>query len=962
MTAAPLAMVVRRLRTAAGGEAARDLADAELLRRFAAGRDEAAFAAIVHRYGRLVLGVCRRVLGHEQDAEDACQATFLVLARRAPSIRKHTSLASWLHGVAHHVSSNARRAAARRRKHERRVKQPRPAPDADLTWRELQSVLEEEINRMPPTYRAAFVLCCLDGRSKSEAARQLGWKEGTVSGRLARARKQLQQRLARRGVALSAVLGALAVASGPARAVLPAGLTQSTVQAALRYAAGHAAGAAGPHVAALADAAVTALLAARCKVVVALVVGTALLVAGAGALVHRALSAQPTAKEGQPASTTVSAVPSKPRQAESGPGQDAGETEHAVRGTVRDAAGKPVAGASVYWVGPLRMAMPGYLMPRGQERYRDSQLLGRTKSDGEGKFALHAAFDPNRYYLTELVGRAPRTGFGGTLYHAERRITLTLHPEVKIEGRLLTLTGTPVKGAGVRLTDLLSFKQWLPLEGWSLGPTLQEGDRTLRVPDWPDATVSDGQGRFTLGGLARGSQATVEITHPDFARESVTVTAGTGLLDLVPGSGPKAVRPKFTRVLEPGRVLHGVVTDKETGGPVTDVLVRVGAGQTTGTALTDARGRFRVEGLSASQDRNYSVELFPASASGYIALGEPRRPWPAGQKILEKDFALARGQVVRGRVTDAETHRPLAGVSVVYEPARGNPHNRGGFTFHSPVLSDSQGRFALTGLTGEGFLVAHAPSRDYVRVALPPKAVRDLEETFVHGYARVEVAEGNAAPVQIALRRGVTITAQAVGPDGKPAAWVNYMCREAGVWTHEVMNEPMVLNKGLIRLDGCDPRRSHRVYVLQPTTHLGAVADLRYDPRATGPRPVRLERTGSVHGRVVDLDGSAVRGAQVLPWLLLAAPTGKLTADEFYRLQVSGGVAFYWPLDGPFGAMAQLNVRTTDRGEFRLDNLLPSVRLYIGGAAGGRRTDYRIVALKPGEDRDLGQLALEKKR
>jgi RNA polymerase sigma factor (sigma-70 family) len=960
MSAASLGVVVRRLRAAAGAEAAQEVADAELLRRFAAARDEAAFAAIVHRYGHLVLGVCRRVLGHEQDAEDACQATFLILARRAPSIRKHTALASWLHGVAHHVSLNARRAAARRRKHERQVKQPPPAPDTDLTWRELQSVFEEEINRLPPTYRAAFALCCLDGRSKSEAARQLGWKEGTVSGRLARARKQLQRRMARRGVALSAVLGALAVTGGPARAAFPTGFAEATVQAALDYAARQTAGAAGARVAALANSALRAILAARCKVVLVLVAGAALAVAAA-ALVHRAVAAPPPAKEGQPTAPAVPAVPARPPQDAPAPRGDPAETEHAVRGVVRDAAGTPVAGASVYWVGAFRMAMPGYLMPRGQERYRDNRLLGRTKSDAAGKFALRAAFDPDRYYLTELVSRAPGTGFGGTVYHADaRRVTLTLHPEVKIEGRLLTLTGTPVQGARVRLTDLVSFQKWLPLEGWALGATLEEGDRTLRLPDWPADTVSNAQGRFTLGGLAPGAQATIQVAHPDFARESVTVSAGAGLLDLFPQSGPKPVRPKFTRVLEPGRTLHGIVTDSKTRTPVSDVLVRVGAGPATGTARTDARGRFGVEGLSTAPDRSYSVELFPGPGSGYIALDQTRLPWPAGQKILEKEFTLARGRVVRGTVTEAETHRPLSGVSVVYRPARGNPHNRGGFTFDTPVLSDRQGRFTLTGLPGEGFLVVHAPSRDYVRVGLPAEAVRDPQATFVHGFARVALAEAEAPPVHIVLRRGVTIMAQAVGPDGKPAAWVNYMCREAGVWTHEVLNEPTVLNKGLIRLDGCDPRRTYRVYVLQPTAHLGVAADLKYDPAARRPLPVRLERTASVHGKVVDAEGSPVRGAQVLPWLLLAAPKEKLTADRFIRLQAAGDLAFYWVLDGPFGALAQLTVRTNDRGEFRLENLMPSARLYIGGAAGRRPTDYRIVTLKPGEDRDLGKLRPEK--
>src|SRR5947208_7242539 len=184
--------------------------DRQLLQGFCARGEQAPFAELVGRDGPMVLRVCRRVLRHEQDAEDAFQATFLVLARKAGSVRKAEALASWLHGVAHRVALRAKRDAGRRRAHEREV-QPMPAgATSEADWREVQSALDEEIRALPERYRAPFVLCFLEGKSRAEAAAELGLKEGTVWSRLTQARELLRERLGRRGIALPALLAAVA--------------------------------------------------------------------------------------------------------------------------------------------------------------------------------------------------------------------------------------------------------------------------------------------------------------------------------------------------------------------------------------------------------------------------------------------------------------------------------------------------------------------------------------------------------------------------------------------------------------------------------------------------------------------------------------------------------------------------------------------------------------------------------
>jgi RNA polymerase sigma factor (sigma-70 family) len=218
--------------------------DAELLDRFAHRKDESAFAALVGRYGPLVLHVCRRVLADVHDAEDAFQATFLVLARKAASVRRPASLAAFLHGVAHRVACKARTAAARRRRYEVGATPAAPPPDplAQVTAREMLALLDEEVARLPQAYRLPVLLCCLEGLSQEEAARQLGWTAGSVKGRLERGRRMLHRRLARRGLALTTLLAGAEVSRALAAGVAGA-LVDSTANAAARFVAGQGAAA-----------------------------------------------------------------------------------------------------------------------------------------------------------------------------------------------------------------------------------------------------------------------------------------------------------------------------------------------------------------------------------------------------------------------------------------------------------------------------------------------------------------------------------------------------------------------------------------------------------------------------------------------------------------------------------------------------------------------------------------------
>ncbi len=244
MHADRLRQPLKRLRSALAPADGGALSDGQLLALFVATRDEPAFAALVRRHGPMVLGVCRRLLRHQQDAEDCFQAAFLVLAQRARCVRAG-SLASWLYGVAYRVALRCRRTTSRRRSRERQVEDmPHPevsAPEPQ-DWRQL---LDQELMALPQKYRAAVVLCDLEGKPRREAACQLGLPEGTLSARLARARALLAGRLSRRGVALSA--GALAASlAGSAAAAVPGRLVLSTAKVAALVAAGNVAAAGDP--------------------------------------------------------------------------------------------------------------------------------------------------------------------------------------------------------------------------------------------------------------------------------------------------------------------------------------------------------------------------------------------------------------------------------------------------------------------------------------------------------------------------------------------------------------------------------------------------------------------------------------------------------------------------------------------------------------------------------------------
>jgi RNA polymerase sigma factor (sigma-70 family) len=238
MARSALQNVLQRARILAAVHTDRAFSDAELLKRFVELNDEAAFTVLVERHSSMVLGVCGRALRHAHDAEDACQATFLVLARKASSIRKTGSLGSWLHGIAVRICANHKRQQARRQKRERRATSEAVPENQGDSWREVQKVLDEEVDKLPPRYRAPLLLCYWEGKTRDEAAEALQLTPGKLHGLLERGRILLRERIVGRGVALSAAMCATFITANVSKAALAPTLVVECTRGAMLVAAG----------------------------------------------------------------------------------------------------------------------------------------------------------------------------------------------------------------------------------------------------------------------------------------------------------------------------------------------------------------------------------------------------------------------------------------------------------------------------------------------------------------------------------------------------------------------------------------------------------------------------------------------------------------------------------------------------------------------------------------------------
>jgi RNA polymerase sigma factor (sigma-70 family) len=359
--------------------------DGQLLTDYISRHDEAALESLVQRHGPMVWGVCRRVLGNHHDAEDAFQATFLVLVRKAASIASRELLANWLYGVAHQTALKARATVAKRKVRERQVTEmPEPAVVEQDLGNDLQPLLDQELSRLPDSYRAVIVLCELEGKTRKEAARQLALPEGTVASRLARARAMLAKRMAQRGVTLSGGALAAVLAQNVASAGVPTSVVSNTIQAATLVAVGQTAatGAISVKVAVLTGGVLKAMLMSKLKAAVAVVLVLGFMATGTTVLTYRTAAAQ-----GDKPPTASDKPKSKPVDPAVALVQQLGDEDFATRETAGDKLRKLGVKARPALEAALRDPDP-------EIAKRSRAVLTPIRSDHRAAFAKQ--FDPKK--------------------------------------------------------------------------------------------------------------------------------------------------------------------------------------------------------------------------------------------------------------------------------------------------------------------------------------------------------------------------------------------------------------------------------------------------------------------------------------------------------------------------------------------------------------------------------------
>lgn len=972
MSRSALAAGVRYLRNVVASQCHQQDSDEQLLHAFLAERDETAFAALVRRYGPMVGGVCRRVLGHEQDAEDAFQAVFLVLAQKAAGLRNKTALAGFLHGAAYRIALSAKRSAARRRKHES-LAPVRPSVDLaeELSWREVRTLVDEEVVRLPEKYRSAIVLCCLESASQVEAARRLGLKEGTLSSRLTAARKLLAQRLSRRGVELTAVLAASAMAAQSSPAFSPL-VVASTAKAALAATAGESIDSVvSAEVAALAQGAFPTVALSKAKIALALM----LAVVTSGSLVIW------SGRTGEPLASTPQ-TPKSPAAAK--PQRDRGSVVM-VKGRVLLPNGKPSANATITRR-QLNEELTGF---------KDTVL---TKTGADGRFEV-----PHRD-ATTLIASAPgfapdwtERGFkGGDL-------TLKLVERESVRGRLISLEGKPAAGVRVKV---LAVK--IPDRG-----NLNAVQDAFRLnPEWSGAAMSKtlsspipgciaeaktgADGRFELDGFGKNRVLMLRIEADGIVSDKVHVVLSPNFdpksilprprerSDPVPaGFRPTVYGPRFTHAVRPCQTITGTVTDDATGKPVPGVKI-TGASKSlrmyyAGAAWEDAvecvtnrDGRYRLNGLPKAKQRYLHVQ--PREAPYLEQLIEVKNDAPTLTPV-RVDIKLQKAVTIEGRLLDKTTGKGVRGEAMfllmendevkrflVNNPAYSHEHSiRPSGTY---ARSDAEGRFTLrvppvplvilaraTAATARytSIQVAEAdrkyllgPPKEGEISTMPRRKERDecfdthmlsAPLRWENGYAFVNPKKTDkTVKVSISFDSGRTIHGRIVGPDGHPLAGV----QGAGIQaTGE--HDPTTFRTDAFTICALDPHQPRTVYFRHAAKNLIGSITLRGDETETP--LVKMQPGAAITGRVLDAAGKPLPGMEVSLQFSEAKPDG-LIREEL--------------LDGKWG-----KITTTDAdGRFRLEGMFPGLEFEVYAGRPGHRSPsaaFGPVTLKAGEVRDLGE-------
>jgi RNA polymerase sigma factor (sigma-70 family) len=951
MTTARSTLVLHHLRRLAGSPPAAQPPDAHLLERFTEHHDEAAFTALVRRHGAMVLNVCRSVLRHEQDAEDAFQATFLVLARHAHRIRHPEAVAAWLHGVAYRTALEAQANAARRRVQESKAPPRTPAdPTLDMTVRDLQRVLHEELQRLPDKYRLPLVLCYLEDHSQEEAAARLGWSKGTLRGRLDRGRERLRRRLAARGVALSGLLAALALAPRASAEAFVDPVVRAAVPSALGPTAADTLSA---RASTLAEGVIRSMRTSKLEVatVALLLVG---LIAGAGLGVAQSLGVKRPAAEQKPAVRSQAIAPSAPQPAVKPPEID----PLVYSGRVLGPDGRPVPGAKVYLSGP------------GGYDAESSPAPEVATTGPDGRFRFTAPKGPSAEYYRVVTATATRYGPGWVGVPAgSKRNDLTLRlveDDPPIIGQIVDLEGKPVQGASLRVMQINAaegedLRPWLEAVQNKKGYRLElEHQYLLRYTTalCPRVTTDD-KGRFRLTGIGRDRLVTALLEGPTITSEYVHVLTREGepirVTDHEGGDAPGDRREvttyygaRFRYAATPSRPIVGVVRDKDTKKPLVGFTVRsykfgsrpLGIVDVTRTT-TDAQGRYRLTGMPRGEGNE--IMIVPPGGVPYVAV-HARVPDRPGLDAVTADVELKRGVWIEGRITDKVTGKPVQ-ASVEYFALSGNPHLPdydgfdGAIRMFNFIRTGEDGSYRVAGLPGPGVVAVYHPNWLYLRAPEREDEYGTRERHVLtapyiitnpinySALARINPGKGvESVKRDATLDPGWTFTGRLLGPDEKPLAGPrSFGLADRDEWSREGMKSAEFTVRYF------HLQRPRPVLFVHAEKRLVGVAPLPKEDKSHV--TVQMEPGATLTGQLVDAEGKPRAGVELAVSFREKGRNWKNYSPERFE---------------------------TDRtGRFRVEPLLPGFEFRLSDGQGRLNLG---TAPRSGEAKELGTVRIEREK
>jgi RNA polymerase sigma factor (sigma-70 family) len=921
------------------------LSDGELLERFLDQSDDlgqAAFRVLIERHAPMVLRLCRDVLRDWHEAEDAAQATFLVLAGKAGSIRKRDSIASWLFGVACRVAGQARAKAARRRVYEKRSAKSIAQADLSVPWLELY----EEIDRLPEKWRAPLVLCYLKGHSQEEAATRLGCPVRTLQRRLSEGQDRLRMRLTRRGLLPSVGLAATSNYSRGASIIVPAAWLETTVRAALANVK-HATtvGVVSAGAMELTREVLRLMMLQKLALASATLLAAGLIAWGASA----ALVSLPEEPSQKSAARPNSPLKQKAETAVPQTGPNSLETpgKVTIRGRVLAPDGQPVPGAKIY---RTSMYVSGlFSAPES------------ATSGPDGRFEFAVGENERRQQPTVVAATAANYGVAWAEVPPEGRsdnLTLQLVDDQPITGQIVDLEGKPAPGATLQVLSVRAAA------GEDLGPWLEAAKAKKGLSDqleWqylPRVTIApapkftaDAEGRFRLIGIGRNRLVVAQLDGTTIASQRLHILTRPGeALTVVRFEFPTKLTmtttyygASFRHAAAPTKPIVGVVHDKDTKKPLAGITIAsqrlandpIGGNDMVRTT-TDAQGRYRLVGMPKGEGNR--IQVVPGNDQPYL-ISYADVPDSPGLDPVTADFELKRGIWIEGKVTDKVNGKPVVG-EMSYHAQADNPNQSvyGYATDPNPRATvHEDGSYSVAGMPGpgmvvvrfvDGYLRAHERDDEFgtKEISIPTVPLPTMNYTAM---ARIDPARGvETVTRDVTLDPGWTFTGTLLGPDGQPlaGAWGIGLDSREDPWERQ---ETMMTAQFKVRR--FNPHHPRPLLFQHP--HKGLVG-VGQPPKNQGDSiTVQLHPGATVTGRLVDAVGRARAGVEMVVW------------RSHKELAQPGDFRYFPP-----------RPKKTDReGRFRIACLLPG---YEFSLYDGKGILPLGEGLRSGETKDLGDVKI----